>query len=144
MKFFKMAHLFLIRHNLAPAYLMPNFNLISSAHSYNTRGSNNNFCLTRDLSLFSNGFAYTAIKQWNSLPEDIKSIDQFKVFKRKLKQYLILQYEWSGGILSDGSFVMDSLFLQFYVFTLQSLLNLFLYGTSLEKSHLDFHDHVAP
>ena len=93
MKFFKMAHLFRIRHNLAPAYLMPNFKLISSAHSYNIRGSNNNFCLTRDLSLFSNGFAYTAIKQWNSLPEDIKSIDQFKVFKRKLKQYLILQYE---------------------------------------------------
>ena len=92
-KFFRMAHLFRIRHKLAPAYLLPNFILISTAHSYNTRGSANNFHLSRDLSLFPSGFAYQAIKQWNSLPENIKSIDQFKVFKKKLKQFLITQYE---------------------------------------------------
>ena len=88
-----MAHLFRIRHKLAPSYLLPNFKLISSAHSYNTRGSSNNSHLSRDLSLFPTGFAFTAIKQWNSLPEDIKSIDVFQVFKKKLRQLLIAQYE---------------------------------------------------
>ena len=92
-KFFRMAHLFRICHKLAPTYLLHNFKLVSAAHSYNTRGSANNFHLSRDLSLFPSGFAYQAIKQWNSLPEDIKSIDQFKVFKKKLKQFLITQYE---------------------------------------------------
>ena len=92
-KFFRMTHLFRIRHKLAPSYLLPNFKLISSAHSYNTRGSTNNFHISRDLSLFPTGFAFTAIKQWNSLPEDIKSIDVFQVFKKKLRQLLIAQYE---------------------------------------------------
>ena len=34
----------------------------------------------RELSLFTNGFAYTAIKQWNELPDAIKSIGAFRVF----------------------------------------------------------------
>ena len=92
-KFFKLAHIFRVRHNLAPSYLLPNFKLISAAHSYNTRGSSHNFHLSRELSQFSNGFAYTAIKHWNDLPESLKSIDEFKVFKRKLKEYLITQYD---------------------------------------------------
>ena len=91
--FFRMTHLFRIRHKLAPSYILPKFKLISCAHSYNTRGSSNNFHVSRELSLFPNGFAFTAIKQWNSLPEDIKSIDEFQVFKRKLKQFLVAQYE---------------------------------------------------
>ena len=92
-KFFRMAHLFRIRHKLAPSYLLPNFKQISSAHSYNTRGSTNNFHISRDLSLFPTGFAFTAIKQWNSLPEEIKSIGVFQVVKKKLRQFLIAQYE---------------------------------------------------
>ena len=91
-KFFRMAHLFRIRHKLAPAYLLPNFKLVSAAHTYNTRSSSHNFHLSRDLSSFSNGFAFTAIKQWNELPDDIKSITEFRVFKRRLKEFLISQY----------------------------------------------------
>ena len=92
-KSFRMAHLFRIRHKLAPSYLLPNFKLISTAHSYNTRGSSNNVHLSRELSLFSNGLAFTAIKQWNELPEIIKSIGGFQVFKRRLKQHLITLYD---------------------------------------------------
>ena len=92
-KFFKLNHLFRIRHKLAPTYLLPNFKLISAAHSYNTRGSSHNFHVSKELSLFRNGFAYTAIKHWNELPDSIKSISEFKVFKRRLKEYLIPQYE---------------------------------------------------
>ena len=91
-KFFRMSHLFRIRHKLAPTYLLPNFKLVSVAHSYNTRGSQHNFHVSRELSLFTNGFAFTAIKQWNGLPDNIKSICDFRVFKRRLKEYLIDQY----------------------------------------------------
>ena len=91
-KSFKMAHLFRIRHKLAPSYLLPNFKLISVAHSYNTRGSSHNFHISRELSLFSNGYAFTAIKEWNELPDSIKSIGEFRVFKRKLKQFFISRY----------------------------------------------------
>ena len=91
-KYFRMAHLFRIRHKLAPKYLLPNFKAVSDAHTYNTRGSTYNFHLSRELSRFSDGFAFTAIRQWNDLPNSIKSISGFQVFKRKLKDHLLSQY----------------------------------------------------
>ena len=74
---FRMSHLFRIRHKLAPVYLLPNFKSVSDAHTHNTRGSNFNFHMSRELSLSPNGFAFTAIKQWNALPNDLKSITDF-------------------------------------------------------------------
>ena len=91
-KFFKMSHLFRIRHKLAPKYLLPNFKFVSDAHTHFTRGSSYNFHLSRALSLSQNAFSYTAISQWNALPNSLKSIDDFRVFKYKLKQYLLAQY----------------------------------------------------
>ena len=93
-RFFRMSHLFRIRHKLAPKYLLPNFRFVSDAHNYNTRGSSHNFCLTRELSLSPISFSFTAIKQWNNLPNDLKAIDTFRVFKKKLKQFLLNQYDW--------------------------------------------------
>ena len=91
--FFKMSHLFRIRHNLAPKYLLPNFTALSQVHGHNTRGSAYNFQLTRDLSKCPTSFIFTSIKQWNGLPGHIKSITDFKVFKRKLREFLISQYD---------------------------------------------------
>ena len=93
-RFFRMSHLFRIRHNLAPKYLLPNFKSLSVVHTHNTRGSSHNFHLSRDLSLSPNGFSFIAIKQWNELPNSLKSIDNFRVFKRRLKQFLLDQYDW--------------------------------------------------
>ena len=92
-RFFRMSHLFRIRHKLAPRYLLPNFKSISDTHTHNTRGSSYNFCLSRNLSLSPNGFSFIAIKQWNELPNSLKSIENFRVFKRKLKQFLLNQYD---------------------------------------------------
>ena len=92
-KFFQMTHLFRIRNKLAPKYLLPNFTAVSAAHSHNTRGSDFNFTVSRELSLSRNGFSFTAIKHWNKLPNEIKCIDELRVFKRKLKQFFISQYD---------------------------------------------------
>ena len=92
-KFFQLNHLFRIRNKLAPSYLLPNFTSIAAVHSHNTRGSEFNFTLSRDLSQSQNGFAFTAIKHWNSLSNSIKSITEFRVFKRKLKEFLLSQYK---------------------------------------------------
>ena len=92
-KFFQMTHLFRIWNKLAPKYLLPNFTAVSAAHSHNTRGSSFNFSLSRELSLSRNSFSFTAIKNWNSLPNDVKCIDQLRVFKRELKQFYISQYD---------------------------------------------------
>ena len=88
-EFFKMMHLFRIRHNLAPRYLLPNFKSISSVHSHNTRGSNLNFSLPKYLSLSPHSFAFTAIKQWNQLPTGLKSIVEFRVYKQRLKSHYL-------------------------------------------------------
>ena len=92
-KFFRMSHLFRIRHKLAPGYLLHNFKSISDAHTHNTRGSSFNYVLSRELSLSPTSFSFLAIKQWNELPNDIKSISEFRVFKRKLKEFFISQYD---------------------------------------------------
>ena len=92
-EFFKMMHLFRIRHNLAPRYLLSNFVSIDSVHSHNTRGSNFNFALPRYLSLSPHSFAFTAIKQWNSLPNELKCVGVFRVFKQRLKLYFLSKYD---------------------------------------------------
>ena len=90
--FFQMMHLFRIRNKLAPRYLLPNFTAVSASHSHNTRGSEYNFSISRELSLSQSSFAFSAIKYWNGLPNSIKCIESFQVFRRKLKQFLFEQY----------------------------------------------------
>ena len=92
-RFFRMTHIFRIRHKLAPSYLLPNFRSVSEAHTHNTRGSGFNFVLSRELSLSPTSFAFLAIKQWNELPSSLKSIAEYRVFKRKLKEFFISQYD---------------------------------------------------
>ena len=92
-RFFRMSHLFRIWHKIAPKYLLPNFVSISRAHTHNTRGSSYNFHISRELSLSPNCVSFLPIKHWNELPSSLKSIDDFRVFKRKLKQFLLDQYD---------------------------------------------------
>ena len=92
-KFFKMMHLFRIRHKLAPKYLLPNFTSVAQVHDHNTRGSSYNFQLSRELSFSPNGFAFTAIKEWNDLPNVLKTVGEFRVFTRKLKEFYISRYD---------------------------------------------------
>ena len=99
--YFKLMHIFKIRHNLAPRYLMPNFASISTTHSHFTRGSGHNYHVSKEIARSQNGFAFTAIKIWNSLPDHIKEIDSIVVFKKKLKEFLFTKYEWIPWVWPD-------------------------------------------
>ena len=92
MSYFKILHLFKVRNNLAPNYLKVNFRPISEAHSYNTRGGECNYHVSKDVAKCPSSFSFTTIKLWNSLPLELKSIKQLPVFKRKLKEYLFRRY----------------------------------------------------
>ena len=92
-QYFKLLHLFRIRNKTAPKYLRTNFTSISDVHDHGTRGSRYNFRISKEMALSPKTFAFTAIKQWNLLPNDIKSINVFRVFKRKLKEHLSLHYD---------------------------------------------------
>ena len=54
---------------------------------------NFNYVLSRELSLSPTSFSFLAIKQCNELPNDIKSINDFRVFKRRIKEFFISQYD---------------------------------------------------
>ena len=85
--YFKILHLFKVRNNLAPSYLKVNFRPISEAHSYNTRGRHFNYHVSKDEAMCPSSFSFTAIKLWNSMPSELKNVQQLPVFKRKLKEY---------------------------------------------------------
>ena len=90
--YFKLLHIFRIRNGLAPRYLMTNFRSISDAHTHNTRGSDYNYFVSKNLARSQNSFAYTAIRSWNSLSVTLKSISDIHIFKRKLKTALLARY----------------------------------------------------
>ena len=51
-----------------------------------------NFHVSKALSGSLTSFAYTAVKEWNELPTDLKSIELEKLFRRKLRDHLCLSY----------------------------------------------------
>ena len=90
--FFKLIHIFKIRNGTAPSYISCDLKLISQTHSYNTRGCIYDYFVSKELSNAPTSFAYTAIKQWNSLPVYLKEIRSESVFRVKLKQFYLSRY----------------------------------------------------
>ena len=88
--YFTLLHTFKIRNNLAPSYLLANFEHVDRVHSYNTRQSATNFSLAHTRSPLGS-FNRHAISGWNSLPEDLKKIHSLPVFKAHLKRFLFTE-----------------------------------------------------
>jgi len=76
-----------------PEYLQCNFIRASDVHGYRTRNSNFNFKIPISASntIVPNSFSYNMVKAWNSLTENIKSIEEHQSFKNKCKIHLISQ-----------------------------------------------------
>ena len=68
----KLGHVFKIKQKTCPYYLATNFqNLNDDENRIVTRGKANNFYKPR---ICTETFAYTAIDDWNSLPNNVKGI----------------------------------------------------------------------
>ena len=82
-------HLFKIYKGICQKYMLEDFNRISdTALRTCTRASLNNFFLPRACDVAMKSFFYSGIKNWNSLPANIKSIDSECTFKEKVKLFL--------------------------------------------------------
>ena len=85
----KMNHVFKIKNQTCPPYMRSNFyRLNENPDRVTTRGSAHNFFLPRVCGQGSNTFFFTAIKEWNALPTNLKCIENENSFKEKLKQEL--------------------------------------------------------
>ena len=90
-KFFKLNQVFKIRMGKAPPYLATNFQPLSLSHAHNTRRSQYNYFVSKQLSRIPQSFAFTAIKHWNNLPHELKEVDKYETFKSRLKRYFLYQ-----------------------------------------------------
>ena len=91
-RFFKLTHVFKIRAGNAPDYLSIDFQPIAQSHMHNTRHSSYNYFISKQLALSPKSFAFSAIKDWNSLPEPLKSIESLQCFKKRLKEHFFDTY----------------------------------------------------
>ena len=84
----KINHVLKFFHNLSPDYMKMYFTRVSSVHRYSSRGSPFNFIFPRSRGQTRFTFYNTAIHRWNSLPNEIKDIHDFKLFKKLIKKHL--------------------------------------------------------
>ena len=94
MKFFKLVHMFKIKHGLAPQYLRFDLSSVSDTHTHNTHGSTSNFHVSKSLSQMPSSFAFSSVKYWNSLPAGLKGINSLSTFKRELRRFFLSSYGW--------------------------------------------------
>ena len=80
-------HVCKIFNDTCPHYLKFDFTCVSSVHKYNTRGSPFNFVVPLAKGQAKFTFYSTAIHHWNSLPNEIKSISDFNLFKKLVKKH---------------------------------------------------------
>ena len=90
--YFTTTMMFKCVNGLAPLRLINQLNVISDAHSANTRASSNGniLVLMPHVEQFRNSFKYRGKVLWNTLPRDIhgaQNIDEFKY--RYRKHYII-------------------------------------------------------
>jgi len=99
-KYFRLSHVFKAINGCSPIYLSDKFGKVCDRHSYNTRDCNLNFVLPRAIGMMGNSFVYkyNAIKDWNGLPAELKSLSSMECFKsrrksrRKSKEDFLLGY----------------------------------------------------
>ena len=65
---------------------------VSSIHSYNTRNRNNISVPRCNLTTSQSSFRFQSAKEWNSIPEQIKSLESHASFKNNLRKFYLDQY----------------------------------------------------
>ena len=88
----KLNHVFKIYHDEAPEYLISHFRKFSNIHRYSTRGSSTNFILPKVKGQACNSFFFTGIKEWNLLPNHVKTSKTHVQFKKAVKSHFLSQF----------------------------------------------------
>ena len=84
----KLSHVFKISKEIAPQYLQQHFTKLQNHHTHNTRNRSSNLFVPQVNSQTIHTFYFTAIKDWNSLPEVLKQCNSIPHFKSSVKRYL--------------------------------------------------------
>ena len=88
----KLGHIFKIRNKTCPNYMNTNFKLLNeNVNRSSTRSYQYNFFLPSTGSQGTKTFFYTGINDWNSLPNNIKEIKNEDLFKKKVKEHLMME-----------------------------------------------------
>ena len=66
---------------------------VSNIHNHNTRGSGENFVVRSVSGVAATTFYFNAIKDWNSLPLDVKTKSYFNSFKGAAKTHFRSQLQ---------------------------------------------------
>ena len=74
--------------------MMENFKCVDDVHKYGTRGSNTNFFVPKigNTEVLKKIFFFSGISVWNSLPNDMKTVQNEKAFKSRLKAHMMAGY----------------------------------------------------
>ncbi|MCU7801436.1 MAG: hypothetical protein KZQ70_15225, partial [gamma proteobacterium symbiont of Lucinoma myriamae] len=89
----RLNHVHKIFYNSCPPYLKQNFLPLKDAHQHNTRSSSCNYLVPHCQGVDSTTFYYNGIKDWNSLPDRIKQIENSHRFRTALKEFLQQQIQ---------------------------------------------------
>ena len=77
-----------IMHKLCPNSFLEEYKPRSSFLSYNTRNSQNLQIPKHRTERYKESFHYSALKEWNNTPRDIRKLPTINTFKRQLKFYM--------------------------------------------------------
>ncbi len=84
----KLNNAYKIFYNQAPEYLQENF-VKTRNRLQHTRRSQRNFNVPNVKGNESNTFYFNAIKDWNSLPNNLKNCEKIHTYKKGVKRYLL-------------------------------------------------------
>ena len=85
----KLNHMFKVKNGQCPEYMKENFRLIGETDlRIGTRATRNNFFLPRVTGQAIHTFYFSAVKEWNRLPNRIKELTNIDNFKTSLKAYI--------------------------------------------------------
>ncbi len=90
-RYFALLHVFRIRKSTGPPYLRKGFVLVSDIHDHETRASSGGFHISRED--VDGSFVFFGKKEWNALPDNLKTIGNIDLIKVKLKQHFLSIYE---------------------------------------------------
>ncbi len=77
-----------IFYHQAPGYLQENFVKTRNRRQH-TRSNQWNFNVPNVRGIESNTFYFNAVKDWNTLPNNLKNCENIETYKKRVKRYLL-------------------------------------------------------